>query len=62
MISLLIAFLIMLLVVCVIAALVIWILGDIPGVPAWARQVVLAIAGIVILIWLLQHLAAFGMH
>jgi hypothetical protein len=62
MISLLVAFLIMLLVVCVIAALVIWILGNIPGVPPWTRNVVLAIAGIVVLIWLLQHLAAFGVH
>jgi hypothetical protein len=53
--SLLVSFLILLLIVCVIAALVIWILSNIPGVPPWSRNVVLAIAGLVILIWVIQH-------
>lgn len=62
MVSLLVSALIMLLVVCVIAAIVCWILGNIPGVPPWATRVVWAIAGLVILIWILEHLGSFGVH
>jgi len=60
--SLLVSLLIFLLVVCVFAALVVWILGKIPGMPAWAGNVAWAVAGIVVLIWLIDHLAAFGVH
>jgi hypothetical protein len=55
---LVIAFLIVLLIVCVLAALVAWILTNIPGVPAWAPKVVWAVAGIIVLIWLLQNMTA----
>jgi hypothetical protein len=62
MLSLLVAFLIFLLVVCVIAWLVTWILSNIPGAPPAAARV-WAIAGIVILIWVIQRaLPAFGVH
>jgi hypothetical protein len=53
--------LIMLLVLCVIAALAIWILGNIPGIPAWFAKVIWAIVGIIILIWVVANLSAFGM-
>lgn len=56
--ALVIAFLIFILIVCVLAALVAWILSNIPGVPAWAPKVVWAVAGIVVLIWVLQHITA----
>ena len=56
--SLVIAFLIFLLIVCIIAGLVAWILSNIPGVPPWAQRVVWAVAGIVILLWVLQHVGA----
>ena len=63
MLSLLVAFLIFLLIVCVIAAIVIWILSNIPGVPPFSRNIVLAIAGIIVLIWLLQHFGSYaGIH
>ena len=63
MLSLLVGFLIFLVIVCVIAALVIWILSNIPGVPPWARNVVLAVAGIAVLIWLLDHFGRYaGIH
>lgn len=62
MISLLVSALILLLVVCVIAAIVVWILGNIPGVPAWAPRVVWAIAGLIILIWIIEHLGVLGVH
>lgn len=63
MLSLVVAFLIFLLIVAVIAALVIWILGNIPGVPPWSRNVVLAIAGIVVLIWIVEHFGRYaGIH
>jgi hypothetical protein len=62
MLSLLVAFLIFLIVVCVIAAIVVWIISNIPGVPPFAPRIVYAIAGVIILIWLLQHLGSFGVH
>lgn len=53
--AILISFLIFLVIVCVITALVVFILDKL-GVPlgnyAWA------VAGIIILIWILQHLSA----
>lgn len=52
---LLVAFLIFLIIVCVVAALAAFILSNIPGIPAWAPKVVWAIAGVVVLIWLLEH-------
>lgn len=54
--NLLVAFLIFLLIVCVIAALVAFVLSKIPGVPAWASNVVWAVDGLVVLIWILEHL------
>ena len=62
MLSLLVAFLIVVVVVCVFAAIVAWILGNIPGVPPWAPRVVWAIAGLIVLIWLLEHISALGIH
>ncbi len=63
MLTLLVSFLIFLLIVCVIAALVIWILGNIPGVPACGRNVVLAAAGVVVLIWIVEHFGRYaGIH
>ena len=62
MLSLLVTFLIVVLVVCVVAAIVVWILGNIPGVPGWAPRIVWAIAGLVLLIWILEHLGSFGVH
>lgn len=59
----LVAFLIFLLIVCAIAALVSWILSNIPGIPAWSRNVVLAIAGILVLIYIVQHFGRYaGIH
>jgi hypothetical protein len=55
---LLVSFLILLLIVCIIAAVAVWILSNIPGVPPWSRNLVWAIAGIVILIWLINNLGA----
>lgn len=63
MLSLLISFLIVLLVVCVIAWLVAWIISNIPGAPAGARNIVYAVAGIILLIWVLYHIGpALGIH
>lgn len=63
MISLLVSFLILLLVVCVIAAIVVWIIGNIPGAPPFTRNVVYAIAGLIVLIWLLKNvLPLLGFH
>jgi hypothetical protein len=62
MLSLLVAFLIFLLVVCVIAAIATWIISNIPGAPPWSSRLVWAVAGIIILIWVIGHLGAFGFH
>jgi len=62
MLSLLVAFLIFLVIVFVIAAVIAYILSNIPGVPPFAPRIVYAVAGIVVLIWLVQHLGAFGVH
>ena len=62
MLSLLVAFLIFLVIVAVVAAIVSWILQNIPGIPPFAPRIVWAVAGIVVLIWILQHLGSFGVH
>lgn len=63
MLTLLVSFLIFLVIVCIVAAVVVWILQNIPGVPPFAPRIVWAIAGIVILIWILQRaLPALGVH
>jgi hypothetical protein len=63
MLSLLVSFLIFLVIVCIVAAIVVWILQNIPGVPPFAPRIVWAIAGIVILIWILHRaLPALGVH
>lgn len=62
MLSLLVTALIFLLVVCLIAAIVAWILSNIPGLPAWSSRIVWAVAGIVVLIYVLDHVSALGVH
>jgi hypothetical protein len=63
MLSLLVSFLIFLLIVCVIAWIVAWILSNIPGAPPMASRVVWAVAGIIILIWVIAHFAPMaGLH
>jgi len=62
MLALLVAFLIMLLIVAVFAGVVVWILSNIPGVPPFAPRIVWAVAGIIVLIWLIQHLPSAGVH
>ena len=54
----LVAFLIFLVILVVVAAIVIFILSQLPGVPPWARNVVLAICGLILLVWLIQHYGA----
>jgi hypothetical protein len=63
MLALLVPFLIMLIVVCGIAWLAAWIISNIPGAPGGAARIIWAIAGVVILIWVLQHvLPLAGVH
>jgi len=57
--SLLIAFLIFVVIVCVIAYIVVWILSNVPGIPAGFQRLVWAVAGIAILLWLLSHLTGY---
>ena len=54
-----ISFLIFMLIVFVIAAVVVFILSNIPGAPAFASNVVWAIAGIILLVYLVEHLSGF---
>ena len=53
--ALLIHFLIFLVIVCAVAAIVAnWILPNIDGVPAFMPRIVWAIAGIIVLVWVLE--------
>jgi hypothetical protein len=54
---LLIAFLIFLVILVVVCAIVIFILSQLPGVPPWARNLVLAVGALVLLIWLVENAA-----
>jgi hypothetical protein len=62
MLALLVPFLWLLIIVFAIAALVVFILGKL-GAPAQFQNITWAIAGVVILIWVLQHvLPLAGVH
>lgn len=60
MVSALISLLVYVIVVCIIAAIVSWALGLIPGMPYVVRQIVWGIAAIIILLHIFQNLHAFG--
>ena len=50
-------FLITLLIFVIIVCFVIWLIGQIPGVPPWVRAAVIGICAIIFLIWILEHFA-----
>jgi len=54
---LLIAFLVFLLVLVVACAIVIFILQNLAPTLPWARNLVLAVGGLILLIWLIAHYA-----
>jgi hypothetical protein len=62
MVSALISLLIYIIVVCIIAAIVTWALGLIPGMPYIVQQIVWGIAAIIILLHVFQNLRAFGVR
>jgi hypothetical protein len=62
MVSALISLLIYIIIVCIVAAIVSWALGLIPGMPYIVQQLVWAIAAIVILLHIFQNLRSFGVR
>ena len=56
-----------LLVICIVLAIVFWLLGmvvsGIPGAPAWLRSAIIAVFALIALVWLLGGYSPFyGVH
>jgi hypothetical protein len=56
MISLLIA----LIILCVIAGIVFWIVRQIPGIPAFIPNLVWVVVALILLVWLLENFGGLG--
>lgn len=60
--SFIVSLLIVIVVVCIFAYIVSWALGKIPGTPEALPGIIWAVAALLVLIWLLQHISELGVR
>jgi hypothetical protein len=57
-----ITFLLTALIVLCIIGLILWAVGQIPGIPPIVKTVIYVIVGVILLLWLLNYVQSGGVH